>query len=79
MRRRPMPLPERFTLVDKCHIALGALMLPLGITILVRTMSIAVTVPGLLVGAAFLGFGIHRLWLGWTRYQLYRQRKERAA
>ncbi len=78
MRSRPMPPPERFTLSDKLHIALGLLMIPLGITILVRTLAIAVTVPGLLVGAAFVGLGVHRVWLGWTRYRLYRQCKERA-
>lgn len=77
MRRRPVPVPEQFTLVDKCHIAFGALMIPLGIAILVRTLAIAVTVPAIVVGAAFVVFGVHRLWLGWTRYRLYRQRKER--
>lgn len=78
MRRRPIVAPERFTLADKCHIGLGAMTIPLGIAILARTSAIAITVPGLLVGAAFVGFGVHRLWLGWTRYRLYRQRKERA-
>ena len=78
MRSRPMPPPERYTLADRLHIALGVLMIPLGITILVRTSSIAVTAPGLLIGAAFVGLGVHRVWLGWTRYRLYRQSKERA-
>ncbi len=79
MRRRPIPVPEQFTFADRCHLALAGLMIPLGITILVRTLAIAVTLPGILVGAAFVGFGAHRLWLGWTRYRLYRQRKEGAA
>ncbi len=78
MRSRHMSPPERFTLADKLHIALGLLMVPLGIAILVRTASIAITAPGLLVGAAFVGLGVHRAWLGWTRYRLYRQSKEGA-
>ncbi len=78
MRRRPIPAPERFTVADKCHIVFGLLAIPLGLTILVRTSAIAVTVPGVLIGVAFVAFGAHRLWLGWTRYYLYRQNKERA-
>jgi len=73
---RPIAAPQRFTIADACHIAFGLAMIPLGITILVRTLAIAVTVPGVLIGAAFVGFGVYRLWLGWTRYQLYRHSKE---
>jgi hypothetical protein len=52
-------------------------MIPLGIIILARTLSIAVTVTGVLVGGAFVGFGVYRLWLAWNRYRLYRQNKRR--
>jgi len=54
-------------------------MIPLGLAILFRTLSIAVTVPGILVGGAFVGFGIHRLWLAWSRYRLYRGNKSGSA
>ena len=75
MPRHPLPPPERFTVADGLRIGMGALMIPLGVMILVRTLSIAVTVPGLLVGAAFVAFGVHRLWLGWHGYRLYRQNR----
>ena len=71
---RPLPPPEQFTLADACRIGLGLLMIPLGIIILVRTLAIAVTVTGVLVGGAFVAFGVYRLWLAWNRYHLYRQR-----
>jgi len=56
-------------------LAFGLLMIPLGIVILVRTVTVAVTVPGILVGCAFVAFGFYRLWLGWSRYRQYREKK----
>jgi len=75
MLKRPLPAPERFTSADLIHILLGMLMVPLGITILIRTLSSAAPTLGVLVGGAFVAFGIYRLWLAWSRYRLYRQRK----
>lgn len=75
MPRRPLPPLEQFTSADLLHIGLGLLMIPLGVIILVHTLSIAVTVPGVLVAGAFVAFGIHRLWLAWKRYRLYGQSK----
>jgi len=75
VRRRPLPPPERLTGADLLRLGLGLLMIPLGLVILVRTMSLAVTVPGVLAGGALMAFGVHRLWLGWSRYRLYRQNK----
>jgi hypothetical protein len=49
-------------------------MIPLGVIILVRTQAIAVTLPGVLIGGAFVAFGVYRLWTAWSRYRLYRQR-----
>ena len=72
MRRRPIPPPEQFTVADAVHIGLGVLMIPLGVIILVRTLSIAVTVPGILAGGAFVALGVYRVWLAWSRYRLYR-------
>ena len=79
MSKHPFPPPEYLTLADLLRIGLGMLMVPLGVAILVRTLSIAVTVSGVLVGSAFVAFGIHRLWLAWSRYRLYRQNKRGGA
>ncbi len=79
MPRRPLPPPEQFTGADLLRIGLGVAMIPLGVVILARTLSIALTAPGILVGGAFVGFGIHRLWLAWSRYRLYRGNKSGSA
>jgi len=73
--RRPLPPPEQFTRADVARLVFGLLMIPLGVLILVRTLSIAVTLPGILVGVAFVAFGLYRLWLGWTRYRQYREKR----
>ena len=62
-----------FTVSDALHIALGVLMVPLGLLILVRTTAIAVTATGVLIGLAFLAFGVYRTWMGLSRYRLYLQ------
>jgi hypothetical protein len=43
--------------------------------ILWRTITIAISPPGLMVGFAFLGFGIYRLWLGYTRLKQLRDKR----
>ncbi len=53
-------------------------MVPLGMLILARTLSLAITVPGVLIGSAFIGLGIYRLWLAWGRYRLCRDYKRRS-
>ncbi|MGB9723061.1 MAG: hypothetical protein ACP5OO_03045 [Chloroflexia bacterium] len=75
MLRRSLPPPERLTTLDILHIALGALMVPLGVLIIVRTFAIAPTVPGILVGGAMLSLGIHRLYLAGSRLWLLRQKR----
>ncbi|MGQ9684053.1 MAG: hypothetical protein ACUVX9_16090 [Anaerolineae bacterium] len=78
MRRRPPPgPPEIVTAGDALRILYGLLMIPLGGIILYRTLSIAVTPMGLMAGSAFIAFGLHRLWLGWSRYRLLRQGREK--
>ncbi len=79
MPRRPIAAPEQLTAADIFRIGLGLLMIPLGVIILVRTLTIAVTVTGVLVGGAFVAFGAHRLWIAWSRYRLYRQSKREKA
>ena len=75
MRRHPLAPPERLTVADLLRTAFGVVMIPLGAIILVRTLSLALTAQGVLVGLAFVGFGVHRTWLACGRYGLYRQRK----
>jgi hypothetical protein len=77
-RRRPVPPPERVTWADYFRIGLGVLMIPLGITILVRTLSAGILTPAsVLIALAFIGFGLYRLYLGIVRYRIYRATKGR--
>jgi hypothetical protein len=71
MRRPPLPAPERFSVSDALHIALGLLMIPLGVLILVRTTAIAVTATGVVAGLAFVAFGVYRTWMALVRLRLY--------
>jgi hypothetical protein len=49
-------------------------MIPLGITILVRTFSAGViTLPAVILGLAFIAFGIYRVYVGVVRYQMYKR------
>lgn len=75
MRRRPLRVPEFVTASDVLRVMMAALMIPLGFIILVRTVSLAPNVMGVLAGCGFMGFGGYRLWLGCSRYRLYRQGK----
>ncbi len=79
MRRRTVPVPERVTAADVLRALMGLVMIPLGVTILVRTLSIAPTVPGVLTGCAFVAFGVHRLWTAWVGYRLYRRNRGSAS
>lgn len=73
-RRRVMvPPPAQATWADAYRFGLGLLMIPLGLTILVRTFAAGIYTPtALLLGLAFIAFGSYRLYLGIVRYRLYR-------
>ncbi|MDE3090003.1 MAG: hypothetical protein KGJ80_11535 [Chloroflexota bacterium] len=75
MRRPNLPPPTAFTFSDKMRIALGALILLLGIVILWRTLPLGVTPQGIVVGMAFIGFGVYRLWLGYSRLKRWKTGK----
>ncbi len=75
MRRHTLPPPTQFTLADKYRIALGAAAIILGVVILWRTVTIAISPPAILVGLAFVGFGVHRLWLGYTRLKQWKNNR----
>ncbi len=49
-------------------------MVPLGITILVRTFSAGIiTLPAVILGVAFIAFGIYRVYVGAVRYRMYKR------
>lgn len=62
-------------MTDKYKLVLGACALALGVVILWRTIAIAVTPPALMIGIAFIGFGVYRLWLGYTRLKQLRTKR----
>jgi uncharacterized membrane protein HdeD (DUF308 family) len=62
-------------MTDKYKLVLGVLALVLGVVILWRTITIAVTPPALMIGIAFIGFGVYRLWLGYTRLKQLRTKR----
>ena len=66
-RQQKLLPPTRFTLGDKLRLAMGALILLLGIALLWRMLPLGVSSQAILVSGAFIGFGAYRLWLGYTR------------
>jgi len=74
--RRPIPPPEKLTVADIIHIILAVLMVPLGLIILFRNATTMRTITGWLVGAAFVGFGVYRLYLTIVRYRMLLQRRK---
>jgi TRAP-type C4-dicarboxylate transport system permease large subunit len=76
--RHLAPPPEKVTWADLYRIGLGLLMILLGITILVRTISGGIITPAsVLIGAAFIAFGAYRLYVGTVRYRMYRNAKRK--
>jgi uncharacterized membrane protein HdeD (DUF308 family) len=71
VRRHRLSPPSQFTLGDKLRLVMGTLILLLGFTLLWRTLPLGLTPQALVVGAAFIGFGVYRLWLGYTRLREY--------
>lgn len=72
--RQLVPPPARATWGDAYRIGLGLLMIPLGITILVRTFAAGIVTPtALLMGLAFVAFGVYRLYVGVVRYRMYKR------
>ena len=71
-------MPERLTAADVYRVLLGLVAIPLGIIILYRSVSSgSLSVPAMLVGVAFVGFGVYRTWLAWQRYQMFRKLQDR--
>ena len=79
MRRRSLvPPPTNVTWADRYRLVLGLIMIPLGIIILVRTLSAGiVTLPAILMGGAFIAFGVYRLYVWIARYRMYKNMKHK--
>ncbi len=75
MRRPMLPPPTDFTWSDRLHIALSVLILAFGIVILWRTLPLGLTVQAIVVSAAFIGFGVYRLWMAVTRLRQWKARR----
>ena len=75
MRFRKLPPPTKFTIIDKYKLVLGVIAIALGVVILWRTIPVAISPPALMIGIAFIGFGIYRLWLGYTRIKQLRKKE----
>jgi uncharacterized membrane protein HdeD (DUF308 family) len=71
---RKLPPPTKFTITDKYKLLLGLIALILGVVILWQTVTIAISPPALMIGIAFIGFGVYRLWLGYTRIKQWRKK-----
>ncbi len=76
--KRKMPPPTRFTVKDRIQIVFGAIMVPLGLAILYEMLVRGVVGPGLLIGGAFVAFGIYRLTQAWGRLRWYYSRQRTA-
>ena len=72
---RKLPPPTKFTIIDKYKLALGVIAIALGAVILWRTIPAAISPPALMIGIAFIGFGVYRLWLGYTRLKQLRKKE----
>ena len=72
---RKLPPPTKFTITDKYKLILGLIALTLGVVILWQTVAIAVSPPALMIGIAFICFGVYRLWLGYTRLKQLRKKE----
>jgi hypothetical protein len=77
MRKRPLvPPPSDVTWADRYRLVLGLIMIPLGTIILVRTLSAGIiTLPAILMGGAFIAFGVYRLYVWIARYRMYKNTK----
>ncbi len=70
-----LPPPVAFTPGDKLRLSTSVLILALGAVILCRTLPVAFTVQALVVGGAFVGFGVYRLALATTRLKQWKSNK----
>jgi hypothetical protein len=75
MMFRKLPPPTKFTITDKYKLFLGVIAIILGAVILWRAIVVAISPPAVMVSAAFIGFGVYRLWLGYIRLKQLRGKR----
>ncbi len=73
LKGRQLPPPQKFTLRDVLQILLGIIMVPLGLVILYRTWAAGAILPAILIGGAFIAFGIYRTLFAYGRIRWYLQ------
>ncbi len=72
-RMRMAPPPQQATRADLYRFLLGCLMIPLGLAILIRTLSAGIVTPAaILMGLAFVAFGSYRVYTAVVRYRMFR-------
>ncbi len=76
LRSRKLPPPTAFTPGDKVRLLLSAAMLALGGVLFWRMLPLGINLQTILVCAAFIGFGIYRLRLGYARWKEYAARQQ---
>jgi uncharacterized membrane protein HdeD (DUF308 family) len=71
MLKRKLPPPNQFTIKDGIQILFGLLMIPLGGIILYNTFVRGAAIPAVLIGGAFIAFGVYRVTFAWGRLRWY--------
>ena len=75
LKRRSLPPPENITVRDVLQILFGIVMIPLGAMILFNTLMRGAVLPALLIGGAFVAFGVYRTLFAFGRMRWYRENK----
>ncbi len=76
LRGKSLPAPEKFTVRDAFQIGFGVLMIPLGLMMLYNTLTRGAVLPALLIGGAFVAFGVYRTMFAVGRIRWYRERSK---
>lgn len=73
LKGKSLPAPVKFTVRDALQILLGVVMIPLGAAILFNTLARGAVLPALLIGGAFIAFGVYRTLFAAGRIRWYRE------
>ncbi len=73
MAKCKLPPPEKITFKDILQILLGLVAIPLGVIIFYNAIVRGVVGPALLIGGAFVAFGVYRTASAWGRLRWYWQ------
>jgi hypothetical protein len=71
--KRVVGPPEKATAADAYRVFLGILMVPLGVVILYRTLSMGIITPtSILLSVVLIAFGLYRTYVAVVRYRMLR-------